>query len=60
MLELVYPYLLLLLPLPWLIRFLPEYKQQTNMVTVPFFKYLLLTVTITAVVLAIYGAIKAS
>lgn len=29
-------------------------------ITVPFFKYLLLTVTITAVVLAIYGAIKAS
>ena len=41
MLELVYPYLLLLLPLPWLMRFFPEYKQQTHMITVPFFKYLL-------------------
>jgi len=41
MLELVYPYLLVLLPLPWLIKFIPEYKQHTQMVTVPFFSYLL-------------------
>ncbi|QOL25092.1 VWA domain-containing protein [Thalassotalea sp. LPB0316] len=41
MFEVVYPWLLLLLPLPWFVRFIPEYKQQTHMVTVPFFKYLI-------------------
>ena len=41
MIEIVYPYLLLLLPLPLLVRLLPDYKQQTHMVTVPFFKYLI-------------------
>ena len=41
MIEIVYPYLLLLLPLPLLVRLLSDYKQQTHMVTVPFFKYLI-------------------
>ena len=41
MLEFVFPWLFLLLPLPLLLRFLPEYLQQNQMVKVPFFNKLI-------------------
>tara|TARA_R110002012_G_scaffold313266_1_gene524735 strand:+ start:5664 stop:6650 length:987 start_codon:yes stop_codon:yes gene_type:complete len=41
MLEFVYPYLFALLPLPLLLRFVPDYQQQSDMVKVPFFHQIL-------------------
>lgn len=41
MFELSYPYFLLLLPLPWLIRFLPSYRHISSAITIPFFDKLL-------------------
>jgi len=41
MFELSYPYLLLLLPLPWLLMFVPAYQHVSSAIQVPFFKRLL-------------------